>query len=166
MQADDLIKQRDASSNGIIALDDASFSKYADRSDRSYSLVVFFTAKGKESPQLKMKEIFDNFALVAKHVKKKAGDREHQAAANKVFFTTLEFSQSQRSFAQLGVKAIPWVLHLRPGLSSACVPAQHIAHHLHAQRHQIRVRSSNVVRECVPAPSTRIHIDDMAGACC
>jgi OST3 / OST6 family, transporter family len=125
LQVADLIKKRDASISGVILLDDATVSRYADAPDRSYSLIIFFNAKGKESPQMKMGEMYSNFQLAAQHVKKVGREPEHKSAANKVFFVAMEFAHSKQAFARLGVKAIPWIIHLGPKLQSGYRVASH-----------------------------------------
>jgi hypothetical protein len=117
-----LVQLREGSSSGVISLDDTNFPHYAASPDRTYSLVIFFNAKMKETPSLNMGQMFDSFKLTAQHVKKVAKEQEHASAANRVFFVALEFAQSQQSFARLSVQSIPWIVHLGPKAKVSCVP--------------------------------------------
>lgn len=122
VQTNELLKKRDAASGGVITLDDSDFSRYAERSDRQYSLIIFMRAKGKESPHMKMDDMFANFKLASEHVKKASTSQDPAtvAASKNVFFAVLEFSHSQRAFARLQVKVIPWIMHISPKVMSGC----------------------------------------------
>lgn len=120
MQVWELKKLRDSSSSGVISLDDPTFDKYVQGSDRPYSLFIFFNAKLKESANLRMGELFSNFKLAAEHIRKVSSENEHAAAANKVFFVEMEFENSRNSFGRMGVQQIPWMIYLRGDATSGC----------------------------------------------
>jgi hypothetical protein len=121
VQTRELIRARDSSSSGVITLSDKDFFRYATANNRSYSMIIFFNAKVKESAHLKMAELLANFKVEAAHVRKAAKDPQHATVANKVFFVEMEFSKSQKAFAMLRVQTIPYILHFSPKLSSGCV---------------------------------------------
>lgn len=104
-------------------MSDKNFMRYADSSTKAYSLILFFNAKSKASPQIKMPEHFANFKLVSQHVKKAAKGADRGDAANRVFFVALEFDESPRTFMRLGVQSVPWVLHIGPKTRARCEPA-------------------------------------------
>jgi OST3 / OST6 family, transporter family len=126
MQVAELVALRDKSgTRGVISLGDASFMEFAGGpSPRPFSLIIFANApKLKESANVRLNELLENFKLLASHVQRASRRAEYKDATNKVFFVEVDVMQ-ERELAQkrLGVQAVPFVVHLAPANLLTCAP--------------------------------------------
>lgn len=122
VQVKELQHRRDSVKHGVIDFTERDWERFGAVPDRSYSLFIFCNAKSKASASIKMQEHFDSFKLTAQHIKKAAQDEtsEQFNAAQKLFFVAIEFDNTQRVFARLGVQSVPWVVYFSPTVKLRC----------------------------------------------
>lgn len=117
---DDLVSEllalQSRSQSGLVHLNDQSVSRFLTsvNTPRPYSLVIFFDAIPlHEKPELRLKELRNELALVASSYIANNADPNSQSRG-KLFFCDIEFKESQSSFALFGVNALPHIRLIAP----------------------------------------------------
>ncbi|XP_028787521.1 probable dolichyl-diphosphooligosaccharide--protein glycosyltransferase subunit 3B [Neltuma alba] len=112
----ELLTLQSRSQSGLIHLNDQSVSRYLTsvKTPRPYWIVVFFDASQlHEKPELRLKELRTEFALVASSYVAN-NDDPSSPSHGKLFFCDIEFKESQSSFALFGVNALPHIRLIAP----------------------------------------------------
>ncbi|XP_004234487.1 probable dolichyl-diphosphooligosaccharide--protein glycosyltransferase subunit 3B [Solanum lycopersicum] len=102
----ELINLRSQSPTGVIHLSDHLLRRILSaKSPRSFSFLIFFDAKQLHSkPELSLPTLKNEFSLLS------SSFLANNPGNNKIFYFTIEFGDSQASFALFGVNSLP---HLR-----------------------------------------------------
>lgn len=119
LQAVDLSKLQQSSTDGVIELNSAQFDKYTSGRRRSYQLVVFLNAKHlQDKPQLHLRELREDYGFMAKAHRDRFKGSESEG---KLFFTEINFEKStQDVFRRLNAQSLfifrlPATLNVNPG---------------------------------------------------
>eukprot|EP00270_Netrium_digitus_P021040 TRINITY_DN884_c0_g1_i1.p1 TRINITY_DN884_c0_g1~~TRINITY_DN884_c0_g1_i1.p1 ORF type:complete len:347 (+),score=34.81 TRINITY_DN884_c0_g1_i1:38-1078(+) len=112
----ELHRLRQLSPDGVIHLNDQSFSRFVRANDRPYSIILFFDAvQYRESSELRLGVLRREFALVAQSYAKKYAGTENE---DRIFFCDVEFGESKNAFRHFSVSTLPHFRHIPPGSSS------------------------------------------------
>ncbi|XP_059623940.1 probable dolichyl-diphosphooligosaccharide--protein glycosyltransferase subunit 3B [Cornus florida] len=110
----ELLNLQSQSESGIIHLNDQLLSRFVTSSklSRSFSLVIFFDAvQLHDKNELRLKELRSEFALLASSF---ISNNKDTPSESKLFFCDVEFKESQATFAQFGVNALPHIRLVGP----------------------------------------------------
>ncbi|TXG47093.1 hypothetical protein EZV62_026387 [Acer yangbiense] len=123
----DLLNLQSQSKSGIIRLNDQLVSRFltSTKTPRPYSILLFFDAQQlHDKTELNLKEIRAEFSLVASSfIANNAAadgdgdsdsDGDSSDSRGKLFFCDIEFKESQSTFAQFGVNALPHIRLIGP----------------------------------------------------
>ncbi|KAF3451678.1 hypothetical protein FNV43_RR07774 [Rhamnella rubrinervis] len=112
----ELLALRSRSQSGVIHLDDRSVSHFltSAKTPRPYWIVIFFdAAQLHDKQELHLKDLREEFAVVASSFLTNNQDPSSSSHA-KLFFCDIEFKESQNSFSQFGVNALPHIRLIGP----------------------------------------------------
>ena len=119
LQAFELSKLQQGSTDGVIELDSAAFDKFTTGRRRSYQLVVFLTAKHLlDNAKLHLRELREDYGFMAKAHRERFGGSDSEG---KLFFAELNFEKStQEVFRRLNAQTLfffrlPATLPVTPG---------------------------------------------------
>ncbi|CAI9279833.1 unnamed protein product [Lactuca saligna] len=101
------------SSSGVVHLSDNLLRRIITTKPRSFSLIIFFDAiQLHDKSELHLKSLKSEFFLLSKSFG--INNENSPSALSKLFFCDIEFGESQSSFAQFGVNALPHIRLLPP----------------------------------------------------
>lgn len=112
----ELLALRSRSQSGVVHLDDGSVSYFltSAKTPRPYWIVIFFdAAQLHDKQELHLKDLREEFAVVASSFLTNNQDPSSPSHA-KLFFCDIEFKESQNSFSQFGVNALPHIRLIGP----------------------------------------------------
>ncbi|KAK1424163.1 hypothetical protein QVD17_19482 [Tagetes erecta] len=105
------------SSSGVIHLNDNLLRRIITTKPRSFSVIIFFDAiQLHDKSELHLKSLKSEFFLLSKSFG--INNQNSQSTLSKLFFCDIEFGESQSSFAQFGVNALPHIRLLPPDASN------------------------------------------------
>jgi oligosaccharyltransferase complex subunit gamma len=105
---------RAKSKDGVLTLDSAAFERFAAGKTRPYSLFLMADARQFASAKRSLHAgLQAPFAAAAKAF---AAEHAGTAADGRAFFARVVFEDARDVFARLGVKALPFLGHLAPGV--------------------------------------------------
>ncbi|XP_057424681.1 probable dolichyl-diphosphooligosaccharide--protein glycosyltransferase subunit 3B [Lotus japonicus] len=110
----ELLSQQSRSKSGVIRLNDQTLSRYISsvETPRPYSLLIFFDATQlHDKSELRLTELRNEFAIVASSF---ITNNANTSALANLFFCDIEFKESQLSFSQFGVNALPHIRIVGP----------------------------------------------------
>ncbi|CAJ1977258.1 unnamed protein product [Sphenostylis stenocarpa] len=110
----ELLSLQSRSKSGIIHLNDQSLARFltAVKTPRPYSILLFFdAAQLHEKPELRLTELRNEFSIVASSF-----ITNNPSSNSKLFFCDIEFKESQLSFSQFGVNALPHIRLIGPNM--------------------------------------------------
>ncbi|KAL9317392.1 hypothetical protein ACSQ67_013909 [Phaseolus vulgaris] len=111
----ELLSLQARSKSGIIRLNDQSLSRFLTsvKTPRPYSILLFFdAAQLHDKPELRLTELRNEFAIVSSSFL-----TNNPSSSSKLFFCDIEFKESQLSFSQFGVNALPHIRLIGPNMS-------------------------------------------------
>nr|AGV54822.1 hypothetical protein [Phaseolus vulgaris] len=111
----ELLSLQARSKSGIIRLNDQSLSRFLSsvKTPRPYSILLFFdAAQLHDKPELRLTELRNEFAIVSSSFL-----TNNPSSSSKLFFCDIEFKESQLSFSQFGVNALPHIRLIGPNMS-------------------------------------------------
>ncbi|KAJ7539479.1 hypothetical protein O6H91_11G096000 [Diphasiastrum complanatum] len=110
----DLLQLQSAAADRVIAMDEATFPRFASDDDpRPYSLFIFFDAVMLWSnSELQLELLRKEFGLLASAYAK---NNEGSDGATKVFFCTLELGNARSVFSLFGIASLPHIRFLPVG---------------------------------------------------
>ncbi|KAI3745357.1 hypothetical protein L1987_58468 [Smallanthus sonchifolius] len=101
------------SNSGVIHLSDNLLRRIITTKSRSFNLIIFFDAlQLHDKSELHLKSLKSEFFLLSKSFI--INNQNAQSSLSKLFFCDIEFGESQSSFAQFGVNALPHIRLLPP----------------------------------------------------
>ncbi|QCE08376.1 probable dolichyl-diphosphooligosaccharide--protein glycosyltransferase subunit 3B [Vigna unguiculata] len=109
----ELLSLQSRSKSGVIRLNDQSLSRFltAVKTPRPYSILLFFDATQLHDKQeLRLTELRNEFSIVA------SSFLTNNPSNSKLFFCDIEFKESQLSFSQFGVNALPHIRLIGPNM--------------------------------------------------
>lgn len=109
----ELLSLQSRSKSGLIRLSDQSLARFltAVKTPRPYSILLFFdAAQLHDKPELRLTELRNEFAIVS------ASFMANNPSNTKLFFCDIEFKESQLSFSQFGVNALPHIRLIGPNM--------------------------------------------------
>ncbi|KAI4298647.1 hypothetical protein L6164_032181 [Bauhinia variegata] len=112
----ELLTLQSRSESGVIHLNDQFVSRFlaSVKTPRPYWLLVFFDAiQLHEKPELRLEELYNEFALVASSYITNNPDSS-SPSHGKLFFCNIEFKESQSSFSLFGVNSLPHIRLIGP----------------------------------------------------
>ncbi|KAI3718745.1 hypothetical protein L6452_19627 [Arctium lappa] len=113
----DLQSIRSRSSSGVVHLNDNLLRRIITTKARSFSLIIFFDAiQLHDKSELHLKSLKSEFFLLSKSFA--INNQDSPSTLSKLFFCDIEFGESQSTFAQFGVNALPHIRLLPPDASS------------------------------------------------
>ncbi|WVY97922.1 probable dolichyl-diphosphooligosaccharide--protein glycosyltransferase subunit 3B [Vigna radiata var. radiata] len=110
----ELLSLQSRSKSGVIRLNDQSLSRFltAVKTPRPYSILLFFdAAQLHDKQELRLTELHNEFSIVA------SSFLTNNPSNSKLFFCDIEFKESQLSFSQFGVNALPHIRLIGPNMS-------------------------------------------------
>jgi oligosaccharyltransferase complex subunit gamma len=110
----ELLALESQSKSGVIHLNDNLFRRIVagTKTPRPFSLIIFFDATQlHDKSELHLKDLKAEFSLLAKSF---IANNEGTPAISKLFFCELEFRESQATFHQFGVSALPHIRIVGP----------------------------------------------------
>ncbi|XP_047161729.1 probable dolichyl-diphosphooligosaccharide--protein glycosyltransferase subunit 3B [Vigna umbellata] len=110
----ELLSLQSRSKSGVIRLNDQSLSRFltAVKTPRPYSILLFFdAAQLHDKQELRLTELHNEFSIVA------TSFLTNNPSNSKLFFCDIEFKESQLSFSQFGVNALPHIRLIGPNMS-------------------------------------------------
>ncbi|KAA8515473.1 hypothetical protein F0562_018916 [Nyssa sinensis] len=114
----ELLTLQSQSESGVIHLTDQHISRFVSsaKAPRSFSLLIFFdAAQLHEKTELHLKEILDDFAVLASSY---ITNNKDTPSESKLFFCHIEFKESQSTFVQFGVNALPHIRLVGPNVKN------------------------------------------------
>ncbi|XP_076914706.1 putative dolichyl-diphosphooligosaccharide--protein glycosyltransferase subunit 3B [Bidens hawaiensis] len=115
---------RSRSNSGVIHLSDTLLRRIISTKPRSFNLIIFFDAlQLHDKSELHLKSLKSEFFPLSKSFT--TNNQHSQSTHSRLFFCDIEFGESQPSFAQFGVNALPHIRLLPPeanNLSSDSIP--------------------------------------------
>ncbi|KAJ0682019.1 putative oligosaccharyl transferase complex, subunit OST3/OST6, Thioredoxin-like superfamily [Helianthus annuus] len=101
------------STSSVIHLSDHLLRRIITTKPRSFSIIIFFDAvQLHDKSELHLKSLKSEFFLLSKSFT--INHQDSRSTLNKLFFCDIEFGESQQSFAQFGVNALPHIRLLPP----------------------------------------------------
>ncbi|XP_004496772.1 probable dolichyl-diphosphooligosaccharide--protein glycosyltransferase subunit 3B [Cicer arietinum] len=110
----ELLSLQSRSNSGIIRLNDQSLARYITsvKTPRPYSLLIFFDASQlHDKTELRLTELHKEFSLLSSSF---ITNNKNHSSISKLFFCDIEFRESQLSFSQFGVNALPHIRIVGP----------------------------------------------------
>nr|XP_043623986.1 probable dolichyl-diphosphooligosaccharide--protein glycosyltransferase subunit 3B [Erigeron canadensis] len=105
------------SPSNVIHLNDNLLRRIISTKPRSFSLILFFDAiQLHDKSELHLKSLKSEFNLLSNSFT--LNNQDSPATLSKLFFADIEFGESQSSFAQFGVNALPHIRLLPPNAVS------------------------------------------------
>ncbi|KAL1342724.1 hypothetical protein HN51_029242 [Arachis hypogaea] len=117
-RVEELLSLQSRSKSGIIRLNDQSLSRFLTSvaTPRPYSIVIFFdAAQLHDKTELRLRELHQEFSIVSSSFI--ANHNISHPSRSKLFFCDIEFKESQFSFTQFGVNALPHIRLIAPNHS-------------------------------------------------
>ncbi|KAL2561883.1 hypothetical protein GLYMA_20G141900v4 [Glycine max] len=111
----ELVSLQSRSKSGLIRLNDQSLARFltAVKTPRPYSILLFFdAAQLHDKPELRLTELRNEFSIVSSSFLA----NNNPPNTNKLFFCDIEFKESQLSFSQFGVNALPHIRLIGPNM--------------------------------------------------
>ncbi|KAK7357517.1 hypothetical protein VNO80_16806 [Phaseolus coccineus] len=111
----ELLSLQSRSKSGIIRLNDQSLSRFLTsvKTPRPYSIILFFdAAQIHDKPELRLTELRNELAIVSSSFL-----TNNPSSSSKLFFCDIEFKESQLSFSQFGVNALPHIRLIGPNMA-------------------------------------------------
>ncbi|TKY51110.1 dolichyl-diphosphooligosaccharide--protein glycosyltransferase subunit 3B [Spatholobus suberectus] len=111
----ELLSLQSRSKSGVIRLNDQSLARFVSsvKTPRPYSILLFFdAAQLHDKPELRLTELRNEFSIVASSFLANNPSSDNP----KLFFCDIEFKESQLSFSQFGVNALPHVRLIGPNV--------------------------------------------------
>lgn len=110
-----LLEKQRRSSTGVIELDAKTFEDFVVGKSRPYTVIVVADAKNlRNQGKLQLGTLLKEYSLVARTF---AATQAGKPAAGKVFFTRVEYTASQGLFGRMGIKSLPFLARISPGVS-------------------------------------------------
>ncbi|CAG9467342.1 unnamed protein product [Pedinophyceae sp. YPF-701] len=114
-KVEELIAMAAKSRDGVVEMDDRAWSRFAHGKQRPYSLVVFCNAGSDVVKSPLVRERLDHLRKEMGYVSKAYRDQHREGVTRgKVFFAHIHLSHASSAFAQLGISALPAVIHIAP----------------------------------------------------
>jgi oligosaccharyltransferase complex subunit gamma len=113
-RTNELLSLQSRSDSSIIHLNDQSIARYLTsvKTPRPYSLLIFFDAHQlHDKSELRLTELHKEFSIVASSF---TTNNANQSSLSKLFFCDIEFKESQLTFSQFGVNALPHIRLVGP----------------------------------------------------
>ncbi|GAU14902.1 hypothetical protein TSUD_46950 [Trifolium subterraneum] len=113
-RTNELLSLQSRSDSSIIHLNDQSIARYITsvKTPRPYSLLIFFDAHQlHDKSELRLTELHKEFSIVASSF---TTNNANQSSLSKLFFCDIEFKESQLTFSQFGVNALPHIRLVGP----------------------------------------------------
>ncbi|KAJ1423764.1 Oligosaccharyl transferase complex, subunit OST3/OST6 [Sesbania bispinosa] len=110
----ELLSQQSRSKSGIIRLNDQTLNRYLTsvKTPRPYSILIFFdAAQLHDKSELRLTDLRNEFSIVASSF---ITNNHNSSSHSKLFFCDIEFKESQLSFSQFGVNALPHIRLVGP----------------------------------------------------
>ncbi|XP_047338744.1 probable dolichyl-diphosphooligosaccharide--protein glycosyltransferase subunit 3B [Impatiens glandulifera] len=110
----DLLYRQSQSETGVIHLNDHLISQFlSSKTPRSYSLIIFFDAlQLHDKAELHLKSLLKEFDLLSSSFIE--NNKDNPSSRSKLFFCTIEFKESQSTFAKFGVNSLPHIRIVPP----------------------------------------------------
>ncbi|XP_027366468.1 probable dolichyl-diphosphooligosaccharide--protein glycosyltransferase subunit 3B [Abrus precatorius] len=112
----ELLSLQSRSKSGIIRLNDQSLSRFLTsvQTPRPYSILLFFdAAQLHDKPELRLTDLRNEFSIVASSF---IANNLNNPSHSKLFFCDIEFKESQFTFSQFGVNALPHIRFVGPNM--------------------------------------------------
>ncbi|XP_020202739.1 probable dolichyl-diphosphooligosaccharide--protein glycosyltransferase subunit 3B [Cajanus cajan] len=109
----ELLALQSRSKSGVIRLNDQSLARFVTsvKTPRPYSVLLFFdAAQLHDKSELRLTELRNEFSIVA------SSFLANNPSNAKLFFCDIEFKESQLSFSQFGVNALPHIRLIGPNM--------------------------------------------------